>query len=96
MATFYDVNEYNVFKLFPRNVTNGTCQIILQNQLDQSWAMQIDKNKLVFKFSDYQDKFFIRKNGDGVAVRNIEAGKARIGTNESFDMASFGHKSFAK
>ena len=95
MATFYYVNEYNVFKLFPRPVTNGTCQIELHNQLGQSWAMQIDTNKLVFKFSDYQDKFFIRKNGDGVAVRNIEAGKARIGTNGSFDMASFGHKSFA-
>ena len=57
--------------------------------------MQIDTNKLVFKFSDYEDKFFIRKNGDGVALGNIEAGNARIGTNESFDMASFGHKSFA-
>ena len=61
MAIFYYVNEYNVFKLFPRNVTNGTCQIELHNQLGQSWAMQIDTNKLVFKFSDYQDKFLLEK-----------------------------------
>ena len=57
--------------------------------------MEVNTNQLDFKFSDNQVKFYISKVGDAIANRCVEAGNARIGTNESFNMASFGHKSFA-
>ena len=63
--------------------------------------MEIFINKLPFKFSGNAIKFSITKDGDCetkrdvIAERNVKAGQARVGINESFNMASFGHKSFA-
>ena len=88
-------------KLYPKNETGASTRIKLNNQLDEPRAMEVFTNLLRFKFSDSKVKLFIHHNGDCeskrdvAAERNVEAGNARIGINKSFNMASFGHKSFA-
>ena len=103
MASFSYSGLYTEFefKLYPKNETNASTRIKLHDQLDGPWAIEVFTNLLRFKFSDNVIKFSISKDGDCeskrdvIAEKCVEAGNPRIGKNESFNMASFGHKSFA-